>query len=111
MEGAALRFSEGAWSDKLFGCCFGPQHVQTLDHEGAADQRPVALDEAEHPFQRGLVLFARLERGLDQTHLFVKTSDQLGAVTAADEQPLGACPEQPAVCAQGGVGRCSVWRR
>jgi hypothetical protein len=44
MEGLALRFSEAAWSEKLIGSGFGPQHVQTVDRErlgGASRSRNV----------------------------------------------------------------------
>jgi hypothetical protein len=51
---------------------------------------------------------ARPERGSDQTHLCVNTSDQAGAGTTVDEQTFGACPEQPVFGAQDGPDPCSV---
>ena len=66
--------------------------MDAAHREASAEDRPVRVDEAEHP-QRGYLRMRSAGDVRDQSNLLEDSVDQLGAVAATHQQPLDAWPQ------------------
>jgi hypothetical protein len=71
----------------------GPEDLDAAGGEGAADERPVSLDEAEDAGDWDAIA----HDGADDVDLFENAVDELGLVAGADQELLGARSEEAAL--------------
>ena len=81
-------------------CFLGPEDVDAAGREGATDQGPVGLHEAEHPVHGNLRQARVVEGSSDLVDLLARAGNQLAIVARPHHQGLGPRPEQASVNAQ-----------